>query len=102
MMLYKKILNAHNLRHIKAFGGILHNDFVYKWDDRVENRGEWLAETPRLWEPDFKYHKQILIMENEDFLVTEHPDPEQGSRDVIVRMLKGGKIIKQYVKHMPL
>ena len=59
-----KILNAHNLREIKAFGEILHNDRVYKRDDWVENGDEWLAANPRLWDQGFKLHKQIFIIEN--------------------------------------
>ena len=101
-MLYDKILKAHDLKDIKAFEEILHDDFVYMWGERVENRRQWPTETPKMWEQGIQLNKQTLIMENEDLLVTEHPDADQGFRDKIVRILQSGEVIKRYVTRLSL
>lgn len=101
-MLYNKILEGHKSQDIKVFEQILHDDFLYIWDDRVEGRKQWLAETPKMWAESFQLQNQTLIMENEELLVTEHSHQEDGFRDIIVRIIKKGKILKQYVKRCPL
>lgn len=95
---YNKILEGHKSQDIKVFEQILHDDFLYIWDDRVEDRKQWLAETPKMWAESFQLQNQTLIMENEELLVTEHSHQEDGFRDIIVRIIKKGKILKQYVK----
>ena len=101
-MLYNKILEGHKSQDIKVFEQILHDDFLYIWDDRVEDRKQWLAETPKMWAESFQLQNQTLIMENEELLVTEHSHQEDGFRDIIVRIIKKAKILKQYVKRCPL
>ena len=50
-----------------------------------------------MWAVGFQLQDQILIMENNEFLLTQHTHTEDDFRDIIVLIIKDVKIFKQYV-----